>query len=608
MAKPKIIKKVKSKNLTWDLTKLFAGDDDIRMAADLLLVKEKSYAFIGKWKDREDYLNDPVVLAEAMAEYESWAGECAADGDSGYYWWLRSSQEEDNPNVKAKVNKIQEFSTQIINDIQFFELRVAKIPEERQQEFLNFPGMQPYRHMLEKLFAEAKYQLSEAEEKIVNLYSPMAKSNWVKMVSAFISKEERKIKVRGKSQKKGFEELLALLSDKDKQTRDAAAQAVHDICKANLAAAENELNTVLQVKKVGDELRKIPRPDLGRHLADDIDSAAVDTLIETVQSTNGIAHQYYRLKSQLLGQDKLDYHERNVVIGEVEKEYSYEEAVKTVQTVMQKLDPEFGAIFAKFASEGHIDVFPRKGKHGGAFCAYNLPSQPVYILLNYTDKLRDVLTIAHESGHGINDELIRQAQNALNADTPMSTAEVASTFFEDFVFEHLLADVDDETRLSLLMSKLGDQISTIHRQVACYTFEQELHQSYREQGYLSSVEIGKLFQKHMSAYMGEFVEQSVGSENWWVYWSHIRSYFYVYSYASGLLISQSLQAQVRKDPKFIQKVKSFLSAGTSASPRDIFANLGIDITDKKFWLQGLGEMENLLAETEKLARKLGRVK
>ena len=190
----------------------------------------------------------------------------------------------------------------------------------------------------------------------------------------------------------------------------------------------------------------------------------------------------------------------------------------------------------------------------------------------------------------------------------MSTAEVASTFFEDFVFEHLLAEVDDQTRLSLLMSKLGDQISTIHRQVACYTFEQELHQSYREQGYLSSDEIGGIFQKHMSAYMGASVEKSKGSENWWVYWSHIRSYFYVYSYASGLLISQSLQAKVRENSEFITKVKNFLGAGMSASPKQIFADLGIDIADKRFWLQGLEEMEKLLAETEKLARKLGRVK
>jgi oligoendopeptidase F len=234
-------------------------------------------------------------------------------------------------------------------------------------------------------------------------------------------------------------------------------------------------------------------------------------------------------------------------------------------------------------------------------------SQPTYIFLNHTDKLRDVLTLAHELGHGINNELMREKQNALNFGTPTSTAEVASTFMEDFVLQEILKGAGDEQRLAIMVMKLNDDISTIFRQVACYTFEQELHSAFRQKGYLSKEEIGKIFRKHMSAYMGDSVEQSKGSENWWVYWSHIRYFFYVYSYASGLLISKSLQYSVKKNPGFINNVKEFLSAGLSDSPKNIFRKLGIDITDITFWDKGLNEMESLLEETTVLARKLGKI-
>jgi oligoendopeptidase F len=178
---------------------------------------------------------------------------------------------------------------------------------------------------------------------------------------------------------------------------------------------------------------------------------------------------------------------------------------------------------------------------------------------------------------------------------------------EDFVLEEILKEADDELRLAVMMAKLNDDVSSIFRQAACYRFEQELHAEFRARGYLSKKEIGALFQKHMAAYMGKSVEQSPGSENWWVYWSHIRYFFYVYSYAGGLLISKSLQHSVRQDPAYINKVKEFFSAGLSDSPKNIFNRLGIDITDNRFWDQGLDEIEKLLNETALLAKKMGKI-
>jgi oligoendopeptidase F len=314
------------------------------------------------------------------------------------------------------------------------------------------------------------------------------------------------------------------------------------------------------------------------------------------------------MKARMMAVKRLKYHERNVEYGDISREYPYKEALTIVLKVFRNLDAGFAKILEGYIRNGQMDVYPKKGKSGGAFCMHHLIIHPTYILINHTGKLHDVLTLAHELGHGINNELVREKQNALNFGTPLSTAEVASTFMEDFVLQEILKRADDELRLSIMMMKLNDDVSTIFRQVACYRFEQELHREFRQKGYLSKEEIGALFRKHMAAYMGNAVEQSRGSENWWVYWSHIRTFFYVYSYAGGLLISKSLQHSVKEDPSFIRKVKGFLSAGLSDSPKNIFSNLGIDIADKEFWEKGLDEVENLLQETERLARNLGKIK
>ncbi|HYA26516.1 MAG TPA: M3 family metallopeptidase, partial [Thermodesulfovibrionales bacterium] len=378
--------------------------------------------------------------------------------------------------------------------------------------------------------------------------------------------------------------------------------------RAHADVAEAELNSILGNKKIDDELRKMERPDLARHISDDIESEVVDSLIKAVSDRFDIPQRYYGLKAKLLRTKKLKYHERNVEYGGLAKHYTFEKSVRLVKKVLGNLDPGFAEIFDSFLDNGLVDAFPRKGKASGAFCAHHLISHPTYILLNHMGKLNDVLTLAHELGHGINNELMKGKQDALNFGSPLLTAEVASTFLEDFVLQELLREADAESRLAVMVNKLNDDISTIFRQAACYRFEQELHQEFRHKGYLSKKEIGQLFQKHMASYMGNLVEQSPGSENWWIYWGHIRHFFYVYSYASGLLISKSLQSAVKKDPRFIAKVKDFLSAGLSDSPRNIFMRLGIDITEKAFWDRGLDEVETLLWETEKLARELKKLK
>ena len=602
-------KKDKTGRNEWDLSLLFSGDGDPRIEREMQRVETESYHFIRKWKGRKDYLFEPRVLREALDEYERWRRTCGFDGDAGYYFWLRTEQDQNNPELKARFNKIEEFSRRIENDMQFFQLRIGKIPRRRQSEFLANRGLAPFRHFLERIFAEAKYLLSEPEERILNLKSSTSYSNWIKMTFGFLSREHRRVLIEGGGTgMRTLPEMLSLLSSREKKVRDSAARTFNAILAGYTDVAEAEINSVLANKRTDDELRKVSRPDLSRHIEDDVESKVVDALVETVSGKFDIPARFYRLKARLMGVRRLRYHERNVPYGKIGAKYSFAASGDLIRRVLRNLDADFSAIFEGFLANGQIDVYPRKGKAGGAFCAHHLMSQPTYILLNHTDELSDVLTLAHELGHGINNELIRKRQNALNFGTPTSTAEVASTFMEDFVLQEIIGKADDESRLAIMVKKLDDDVSTIFRQIACYLFESELHAEFRKKGYLSKDEIWRMFGRHMAAYMGDAIEQSKGSENWWVYWNHIRYFFYVYSYAGGLLISKSLQNSVKADPGFIVKVKDFLSAGLSDSPLNIFLKLGIDIGDAVFWESGLAEVDHLLRETESLARRLGKIR
>jgi len=591
----------------WNLTPLFKGDNDPAISKERELNRKKVLAFAKKWRLNKKYLTDSGTLKKALDEYEILMRTYGTGAREEYYFALRTGQDEASPELKAKYNKVEEFSKKLDNELRFFNINLSKIPLNKQKQFLKDKHLIEYRHFLEKLFEEGKHVLLEGEEKIMALKSSSAYGNWVRMTSSLIAKEEREVFTGEKNEIKNFSEILSLVSDKNKKVRDDAARAFNDILEKYSEIAEPEMNSIILNKKVDDELRNMPRPDYARHLSDDIDSKTVDVLIKSVSRRNDIPKRFYELKAKLMKVKKLEYHERNVPYGKIEKDYDFEKAVELVEEVFSKLDKKFLEIFSRFRKKGQIDVFPRKGKTNGAFCNYGLISHPTYILLNHTGQLNDVLTLAHELGHGINNELIKEKQNSINFGTPTSTAEVASTFMEDFVLETLIKDSDDETKLAIMMMKLTDYINSIFRQIACYKFEQDLHKEIREKGYLSKEEMGKIFQKNMSSYMGEYVEQSKGSENWWVYWSHIRNFFYVYSYASGLLISSAMQNFVKKDSKFIEKVKEFMSTGLSDSPKNIFLKMGINISDEKFWDRGLEEIDSLLVETEKLAKKLGKI-
>lgn len=577
----------------WDLDLILKEEE---MEAEKERVFARSYEFIDKWKDREDYLIDPKILAEALSEYEQWQRNTGLSGKLGYFWSLQNSLDQTNPEIKAKINQTTDLANQIQNGIQFFEHKISRMKP------IDVSKLQNYRHFLERLWENAKFLLSEPEEKIMTLKANSSYIAWEKMTAGLISKEERA--VAGK--KKFFSEIYNLISDPDKKTRAAAALTLNDIFNRWVEVGEAEINAILNDKKVNDDIRQMERPDLSRHVLDGVDSKMVDCLIEAVSERFDIPARFYKLKAKLLGVSKLEYYERSVPYGKLDKKYSFAESVELIKKVFEKIDPEFRKIFVRFLENGQVDVFPARGKRSGAFCSSDLIVTPTFVLLNHDDKLENVLALAHEFGHAINAELTR-VQSPLYFHTSLATAEVASTFFEGFVLDELMKDADGELKLALMIKQLDDDMGTIFRQVAMYEFEKDLHTNFREKGYLAKEEIGELWVKHAVASMGPAVNKTPGSENWWLYVPHIRDFFYVYSYASGQLISQVLQAKVRNDGRYMQEVKKFLAAGTSKSPKELFLDMGVDISKKSFWEKGILEIEKLMDETEALAKKLKKI-
>ncbi|MDD4381913.1 MAG: M3 family oligoendopeptidase [Candidatus Dojkabacteria bacterium] len=580
--------------MKWNLNDLYKSEKDSNIQKDINIAKQKNEVFIKHWKENKQYLKDPKILLQSLKEYEYLKRHYGSYTKPRYYFMLKNFLNQTDINVKAQINKLSDISLKIVNDRQFFLLNLSKVSIKQQRIFLSSPILKEYKHFLEQLFLSSKYILSDKEEKIFNLTSKTSYSNWVDMVSELLDKQKSTIlNEEGGKKEISYNDFSKYLSSRNKKVRDYASKKFNKINERYLEVAEFEINSILEAKKISDDYRKIPRPDLPRHIDDDIDSQIVDILIDVVTKNFNISKEYYKKKAKLLGVKKLAYHERNIPLKSVDMEIGYKEGMKIVKDVFSNIDKQFGDIVEQLDKDRRYDVYPKEGKSGGAFCISITKLLPTYILLNYKNKLEDVLTLSHESGHAIHTQLAKK-QNLLNSGYPTSLAEVASTFFEDFVLEDILKSSKEDIKQGIIDKKLNTDISSIFRQIAFYNFEKDLHNDFRSKGYLSKEYISELFCKHMKAYLGDTVLEDDGMKYGWIYVSHFRSPFYVYSYASGLLISKALQELVREDKKNIKYVKKFMESGSSTSPYNLFKDMGIDISKKDIWEKGLSQIKNTI--------------
>lgn len=579
---------------SWNLNLLFDSYNDPAIDLELENLLKGSSEFRDKWHlyfaENTKYCLDSVL--ESILDYEAYISKFGIT-KAELYAALFLELNQNSNEAKLLDKKVEATREKANNNTIFYLLAISRLPKEVQIQILNSSAFAKWKHFLKRCFTEGEHLLSEKEEKILNMKESTSRTNWIKLTTELIDNEEMiSLDELNQEVKMPFNTLLSLTTSTNKSARELAIKNVVQVLEKHSSIATAELNSILQDKASTDELRNFQFVDQERVLDDDLEKEIVDTLIQVVSENFDISQKFYKLKSELLGKEKLEYPEKSIPISTVADEtYDYTEACRIVRKVFDNLDSEFTEIFDDFLDSSRIDVYPKKGKGGGAFCMTTTPSLPIWIMLNYTGKQRDILTIAHEMGHGINGTFTNRkyADDPLNASHSTCTAEVASTFFEDFVLEEMKSTQKPEELLSLKFRRLDDEVSTIFRQIACYKFELELNETFRRTKYLSNEDIGSIFKEHMKSYLGESVNLE-GYENFWIHWSHIRMHFYVYSYAFGLLVSKILQAKVREDRQNIQMIKEFLSAGSDRSPSQILLGLGIDLRDKATWAVGLKQI------------------
>jgi oligoendopeptidase F len=579
----------------WDLGHIYSKDYKEESAKDLASIKKTYLTFGKKYRKDKKHLKNPKALARAIEEYEELSKNPAAERPDAYFSYRTYLNSEDNE-AQAEIAKISQFYADLANEVEFFMLEIGKIPKGLQKSFLKSQELKPFRYFLKKIFDNAKYNLSEAEEKILNLKAVPARGMWVSGFSKLLSKQT----VNFEDEELPIAEAFAKIPTLETSKRRALHQETMKVLQRISDFSESEINAVVTDKKINDKLRgfKIPYEATVKGYENDLKT--VEDLVETVTKNFEIAHEFYRIKAEMLGEKKLSYADRAAQVAKTEIKVPFEEAVGQVIRTFNGASPEFGNFVEDMLAKGLVDVFPQKGKHGGAFCSNGI-NVPIYVLLNHVENFHSLTTLAHEMGHGIHFKYSKK-QRPIYEDVTIATAEVASTFFENLVFEEALQNVSTEEKITLLHDKIQDDISTIFRQIACFNFEKELHETIRKEGFLSKEKIAELMNKHMQSYLGSAFELAPEDGYFFVNWSHIRNFFYVYSYAFGQIISDALYQRYKADKSKIKDVIEFLSSGSSDSPENIFKKIGIK-TDKKLFESGLNRVKSNIDELKKLWRQ-----
>lgn len=577
----------------WNFKLFYSSDNDPQMEKDLKSFENQISLFEKKYKNKTDYLLYGKKLLKALEEYEK-VSSMPESYKPLHYFQLKRDVKSNDKLAQSKVLIYTERLNKELNKIKFFKLNLGKIDTQKQKEFLEDKILTKYHYFLERIFVNAKYQLSEKEEKIISLLHTPANSMWVSGFSKILSSQ----KIKFKNKEIPINEASSVLSNLNTKNRRTLGLELSKKHKELSDVCEAEINAVVTHKKILDELRGFKNTYQSTVISYENDEKVVDNLVEVVTNNFKIAHRFYKIKAKILKEKKLYYSDRAAKIGNLNKSFSFEEAVEIISSAFSKFGLEYEKTFKDFLSNGQIDVYPTLGKKGGAYC-WGSYGMPTVVLLNHTNNFNSVMTLGHEMGHAFHTEL-SHSQTPLYADYTMSVAETASTLFENFVFDEIFEKLSEKEKVVALHDKINDSISTIFRQIACFNFEKELHERIRKDGYMSKENIASLMNKHMKSYLGPVFDLKEEDGYFFVGWPHIRRYFYVYSYAFSGLISDALYLEYKKDKSFKEKIEQFLKAGGSKSPEDIFASIGIDIRDKNFFENGLKRIEEDIKKLEKL--------
>jgi len=592
----------------WDLEPLVDGEGQAGVEPRMAAALARSQAFAERHAGKLGEL-DGAGLREAMQEL---AAIHELVGRAGYYAALRFSTDTADPANGALLQRVQEQETAIQTTLLFFELEWAALEDERAEELLAADGLDFCRHHLRNVRRYREHLLSEPEEKILAEKGLTGANAWTRLFEELTSAIEVQLPASdgsGEGEKLALDVALSRLSLADREARRTTAEAVSGALAPGLRTRAFLFNTLLADKATDDRLRHYPHWLAARNLANEASDESVQALIEAVRGRYEIARRWYRLKAKLLGVERLADYDRMASVTEDEVEFPFSQAREIVVDCYHSFSPVLGELAARFFAHRRIDAPVRPAKRGGAFCAAAVPAVFPYVLLNYTSRRRDVLTLAHELGHGVHFALAAR-QGVFHQHTPLTLAETASVFGETIVFGRLLAeDSTPASRLALLAENLEDTIATVFRQVAMNRFEDLVHTARREEGELSVERFGELWAESQGEMLGDSVEITDGYRSWWSYIPHfIGSPGYVYAYAYGQLLALSVyQRYEQTGPDLVPRYLEMLAAGGSRSPEELGAIVGVDLSDPGFWDAGLDLVERQLEDAEAAAEAAGRI-
>jgi oligoendopeptidase F len=582
----------------WNLRDLYPALDSPEVKRDLDLADSECAAFEQDFKGRLATLaaGEGGALAKAVARYE------ALDDRLGRlmsYAALMYAGNTTDPERAKFYGDVQERITASSLHLLFFTLELNRIDDAQLEAAMRDPALGHYRPWIEDVRKEKPYQLEDRVEELFHEKSVTGHSAWNRLFDETIA--SLRFKVAGKTL--AIEPTLNLLQDVDGRKRKAAAEALAKTFKENLRPFTLVTNTLAKDKEISDRWRGFKDIADARHLSNRVEPEVVEALVSAVRAAYPkLSHRYYALKAKWFGKKRLPHWDRNAPLPKVaQRTIPWGDARATILTAYGAFSPKMADVADQFFTKRWIDAPVRPGKQPGAFAHPTVPSAHPYVLLNYMGKPRDVMTLAHELGHGVH-QVLAAPNGALMAPTPLTLAETASVFGEMLTFRKLLAETRDrKQRKAMLAAKVEDMINTVVRQIAFYSFERKVH-GERRTGELTSDKLCELWMSVQGESLGPAIELRPGYETFWAYIPHfVHSPFYVYAYAFGDCLVNSLYAVYEKSASgFAERYLEMLAAGGTKHHAELLAPFGLDARDPKFWDGGLSVIARLINELEVL--------
>jgi len=582
----------------WNLADLYPAMDSAQVRDDLALSETRSRAFAERWRGALDRAarEDPGALLQAVSDFEELEELL---GRLISYAGLVYAGDNQDP-VRAKFyGDVQEKITNASAHLLFFTLELNRIDDAVIEAALDRDaGLSRYRPWFEDIRKEKPFQLEDRVEELFHEKSVTSRGAWNRLFDETMAS----LRFHVDGEELSLEPTLNLLQDADENRRRAAAEALAQVFKANLRLFTLITNTLAKDKEISDRWRGFEDVADARHLSNRVEREVVEALVSAVRDAYPrLSHRYYALKARWFGRDQLNHWDRNAPLPAVPtRTVPWEQARDTVLSAYGAFSGEMAEIAGRFFAHNWIDAPVRPGKAPGAFAHPTVPSAHPYVLLNYQGKPRDVMTLAHELGHGVH-QVLAAPQGALMASTPLTLAETASVFGEMLTFRAILDRAESAERKALLAGKVEDMINTVVRQIAFYSFERRVHLE-RRNGELTADQLGAIWMEVQSESLGPAIALREGYETFWTYIPHfIHSPFYVYAYAFGDCLVNSLYAVYeRAEPGFAERYLDLLRAGGTKHYAELLAPFGLDARDPQFWAMGLKLLEKMIGELEEM--------